>query len=459
MSTLPALDHDTLAERALAAARAAGATHADVVIEDARALNVTVHEGRIDTLRRSTTHGLGLRVIVDDAVGVVSTNDLDPAGLPALAARAVALARLATPDPANGMPTRDEADAGDGTDDPAALATWDPDIPALPAERAIERAIEMERIARASDARITRCDHAGVSLGDGTWVLANSHGVLRRERGTSMSCAVVALAADGERQQSGGYGYGARALAAMPAPEVLAREAVSRAVARIGARTVPAARVPVVMHPDVASSWIGRIAGAFSGEQVMRRASWLTDRLGERIASPLVTLVDDARLAGGLASSLYDGEGVRTGTHRLIDAGVCARFAYDLYTARRVGARSTGNASRSYSGTPAVGFHNLYLLPGTSRPEAILASVERGFYMDGQGSFGFNPVTGDYSFQAQGFWIERGEKAFPVDGVTGAGRSLEMLAAVTAVGDDLVFDGPTCAPTLRIAEMTVSGRG
>jgi len=455
-------DHalETLAQRAIEAARAAGATHADAVVEDSRSLNVKVHEGRIDTLRRSATHGLGLRVIVDDAVGVVSTNDFDPEALAALARHAVALARLATPDPANVMPTIDEAEAGilDPGDAAGRLGTYDPAILAEPAERVIERALALERIARGADARITRCDHAGVTLGDGAWVLANTHGVLRRERGTSISSGVVALADDGMRQQSGGYGVSSRSLAALPAAEAVAREAVARAVARIGARGVPSARVPVVMHPDIAASWIGRVAGAFSGEQVMKRASWLSESLGQTIAAPLVTLVDDARLTGGLGTSLFDGEGVRTGTHRLIDRGVCARFVYDLYTARRVGGRSTGNASRSYTGAPGIGFHNLYVMAGETPPEKILASVERGFYMDDQGSFGFNPVTGDYSFQAQGFWIERGEKAFPVDGVTVASRSLDMLRGVTAVGTDLVFDGSTVSPTLLIAEMMLSGR-
>jgi PmbA protein len=131
---------------------------------------------------------------------------------------------------------------------------------------------------------------------------------------------------------------------------------------------------------------------------------------------------------------------------------------YDHYTARRCGTRSTGNASRGYASVPGIGYHNLYIPAGADTPEAILGKIDRGFYMDDTGSFGFNDVTGDYSFQAQGFWVEHGEKQFPVEGVTVASTSLDMLRNVVAVGSDLEFDGSICAPTLLIAEMTVSGK-
>jgi PmbA protein len=134
-------------------------------------------------------------------------------------------------------------------------------------------------------------------------------------------------------------------------------------------------------------------------------------------------------------------------------------FLYDTYHARRAGTRSTGSATRGYSSVPGIGFHNLSLEPGGDSPEAILRKADRGFYMTDQGSFGFNSVTGDYSFQAQGFWIERGAKSFPVEGVTVAANSLDMLRNVAAVGNDLRWEGSVASPTLLIAEMTVSGGG
>ena len=170
-----------------------------------------------------------------------------------------------------------------------------------------------------------------------------------------------------------------------------------------------------------------------------------------------MTLVDDGTLPRRVGSSPYDGEGARTRRNVLLDRGRLAMFIYDHYHARRAQRATTANGLRGWSNTPGIGFHNLYVEPGAEPPEAILRRVETGFYFDDQGSYGFNSVTGDYSFQAQGYWIEHGEKAFPVEGVTVAGNSLDMLKAVTAVGNDLEWRASVACPTLLIGEMTVSG--
>ena len=279
-------------------------------------------------------------------------------------------------------------------------------------------------------------------------------GLLRAWSGTGISAYVQPLADDQDgKQQSGGYFVSRRRLAELPDLEWMAKEAARRAVARIGARPVPTARVPVVMHPDVAQSWLDDMYEAFTAEAVIKRESWLSGKLDTEIASPRVTLVDDGRLEAGVGTSPWDGEGVPTRRNVLIDRGRLAMFEYDCYWARRAGVRSTGNGM----GSTSIGYHNLFLEAGNEKPEAILARVERGFYMDDMGSYGFNPVTGDYSFQAQGFWIERGVKAFPVEGVTVAGRSFDMLRAIEAVGNDLRFNGSVASPTLLIGEMTVGG--
>jgi PmbA protein len=441
------------AEDALRRAAAAGADHAEVCVESSRAFTVRVQNGQIDSLKHSGTRGLGLRVFVGGAEGFVSSTDLRPDSLDDLARRAVALARFSTPDEFNGVPS--PAEAGEPVAD---LELFDPAVLEMPAERKIALALDLERIALAHDPRVTRSDSAGVSTHDGQFLVANSAGLVRGYSGTSVSAYVVALADDRDgRQQSGGYGVSKRWLGELPSAEKIGAEAARRAVSRLGARQVPTARVPVVMHPDIASAWIAEIYGALSGESLLKKSSWLTGRLGEQIGSPLVTLVDDGALPRGYGSSPVDGEGFATRRNVLIDRGRCAMFAYDAYHARRARTHSTGNGVRGYSSTPGVGYHNLYLERGTESPEAILARVERGFYMDDQGSYGFNDVTGDYSFQAQGHWIENGVKVFPVEGVTVASNSLDMLRHVAAVGDDLEFDGSVASPTLLISEMTVSG--
>jgi PmbA protein len=443
-----------LCAAALDRVRAHGAQVADACAESSSAFTVRAHGGIVESLKQSGTCGLGVRAVVGGAVGFASGTDLSPAGLDDLARRAVALARFATPDEANGAPDLAEA----GVPAPTELELFDPAAIDWPPERKIEMALELERVALAADARVTRSDGASVSSSGGAFAIANTHGVARSWEGTSVSAWVVALADDaGGRQQTGVEGMSVRRLADLPAAETLARRAAERAVNRIGARSVPTARVPVVMHPDIAGAWFAEMADAWSGESVIKQSSWLTGKLGEPVASPLVTLVDDGTLARRVGSSPYDGEGLATRRNVLLDRGRLAMFVYDHYHARRAGLAPTANALRGWSSAPGIGFHNLYVEPGDESPEAILRRMGRGFYYDDQGSYGFNGVTGDYSFQAQGYWIENGEKAFPVDGVTVAGNSLDMLRSIAAVGNDLEWRSAIACPTLLIGEMTVSG--
>ena len=437
-------------ERALRA----GAAQAEAGLGSVRSLSVRVNGGAVESVKQSATRGLGLRVLVGGAQGFVTSTDLSPASLDDLARHAVALARFSTPDEANAFPTPEEADDGPPPD----LGLVDPAVLELPAERCIAMALELERVALACDPRIRRTDGAGVSRRDARSVLVNSHGLVRREADASVSAGVAPLAEDGPaKQQSGWYGMVKCWLDQLESPEAIAREAARRALARIGARPVPTARVPVVLSPDIAAAWLGDLFDAFSGESQLRRTTWLTAPLGETIASPLVTLVDDGRMPRGVGSSAYDGEGIPTRRNVLIERGRFATILYDHYHARRAGTRSTGSAVRGYASTPTIGSTNLFLEAGRERPEAILARVERGLYVDDQGSYGFNPTTGDYSYQAQGFWVEKGVKVFPVEGVTVAASALDMLRGVAAVGSDLRFLGSVASPTLLIAEMTVSG--
>lgn len=443
-----------VAAAALDAARAAGANDAEACLEGYRSFTAEVLGGEVEQLKQSGTKSLGLRVLVGGAIGFATGTDLSRDGLAELAAHAVALAKLATPDESNALPSREDAGAAPDR----ALELFDERAAALPPERKIEMALELERLTLAHDPRIRRTDGASVSSGSGTFAIANSRGIAQAWSGTSVSAWVVALAEDaGGRQQTGVYGASKRWLADLPPIDGIAREAARRAVARIGARPIPTQKVPVIMHPDIAASWLSDLTDAFSGEEVLKKASWLTSLEGQAVGSPLVTIADDGRLVRGLGSSPYDGEGIATRRNVLIERGTLAKFLYDHVHARRAGTRSTGNAVRGSTSTPSIGTHNLYMEPGAESPEAILARVDRGFYYDDQGSYGYNPVTGDYSFQAQGFWVERGEKVHPVDGVTVAGRSLDMLKAIVAVGNDLEFRTTVASPTLLIAEMTVGG--
>ncbi len=454
--TPAATEYAATAERAVEWARGAGAAACDVLLEEGREFRADVLDGKPENVKQARSRGLGLRVLVGGRVAVVYTSDLREDSLRDLSARAVALARQASPDEFAGLPAGPLVAAGRPED----LALYDNAIVRLTTDEKIAMALEMERVARSYDKRIERLDGCAVVTREGSTTLASSNGGILSYRGTAITLFCNPLADDeGGRQQSGSYGASARSLAGVETPEQVAREGARRAVERIGARSVPTQKAPVLLHPEIASSWIANLFEAFSGEDIFKETSFLTGKLGQTIAPPSVTLVDDGLLRGGVASAPFDGEGQPTRRNVLVERGLCRMFVYDSYWARKAGTRSTGNAVRGYTGVPGIGHRNLYIENGDTSPEEMRRAVDRGFYMVDQGAFGYNATTGDYSYQAAGFWIEKGEIAFPVQEITVASSSLQMLQHIARVGNDLKFNGSVNSPTLLISEMTISGSG
>ena len=230
-------------------------------------------------------------------------------------------------------------------------------------------------------------------------------------------------------------------------------KSAKRALRKLGARRIPTCEAPVIFDPLVAPSLLRQLAGCLSGYAVYRGASFLASRMGERIAAPGVTIVDDGRRVGGLASRPFDGEGLATRRNVLVDQGRLRTWLLDTYAARKLGLASTGNAVRGGGASTT----NLWLEPGTLSPETIVTSTPRGLYVTELIGQGFNPVTGDYSRGASGLWIENSEIAYPVEEITIAGNFGDMLKQIDAIGNDLLWLGSAAAPTLRIARMTIAG--
>jgi len=217
-----------------------------------------------------------------------------------------------------------------------------------------------------------------------------------------------------------------------------------------------------VFAPEVARSLIGSVFEAASGDSIWRGASFLAGKLGEPIGAASLTIVDDNTMmlgtgAGGFGTSPFDGEGLPSLRTVVVEGGVLCNYLLNTYSARKLGMKSTHNASRGLAGTPGIGCGNLYLEPGRVTPEEIIAGVQAGLYVTSLMGFGVNVVTGDYSRGATGLWIENGQLTHAVEEVTIAGNLAEMLMNVTAIGNDLEFRGAVASPTLRIDGMTVAG--
>jgi PmbA protein len=262
--------------------------------------------------------------------------------------------------------------------------------------------------------------------------------------------------------QRDGWWSSARSFALLESPEAVGAEAARRTLRRLGARRVPTQKVPIVFAPEVARSLIGSLFEAASGDSIWRHASFLAGKLGETIAAPNLTLIDDNAMmlptgVGGFGTSPFDGEGLPSRRTVVVENGVLRNYLLNTYTARKLGMKSTHNASRGLAGTPGIGCGNLYLEPGMLTPEQIIGDISAGLYVTSLMGFGTNIVTGDYSRGATGLWIENGELTHAVEEITIAGNLGEMLRNVTAIGDDLKFRGAVASPTLRIDGMTIAG--
>ncbi|MGW8267931.1 MAG: TldD/PmbA family protein [Longimicrobiales bacterium] len=426
-----------------------GADSAEVLLQTGRQLNIEVRNGAMETIQESSSHGVGFRVFREGKMGFAHSNDLSDASIDQAIGSAIEFARHMTPDEHNVLPENPGVTAVEGL--------YDPELASVSMNAKISRITELERLAM-EDPRITKSDGARYGEGEGEVFLANSNGMAKSYRSSGCSTGISVVAEKGEQKSSGGEYCSRRFFSDLLPPEEIAEKAARSAYEMLDPRMVRTQRAPVVFDPDVAGSLLGGILGAINGERVLQGASFLAGKVGEKIASDLLTIVDDGTRSRGMASSPFDGEGVPTQRRTIIDGGVLEGYLYNTMVASRAGVESTGNASRGgYASLPGIGPHAFYVLNGETDPEEIIRSTRNGLYLKGVTGYGINPVSGNFSGGAQGFWIENGRLAFPVMGLTIAATADEMLNGIDLLGNDLDLNRTTTAPTFRIREMQIGG--
>ena len=432
----------------IARARTAGADAADAVLSRSAALSVSQRLGEREDLERAESDDLGLRVFLGQRQAFVSSSDLGAAALDELVTRALDMARTALEDPYCGL-----ADA-------QALAPELPDLDlfddAEPTAVALfEGAAAAEDAARAVPG-VTNSEGAGASWTRGTVALAASNGFAGAYTTSRHSVGASVLAGEGTSMERD-YDFAVSRFAAeLENAESVGRRAGERAVRRLGPRKVATTEVPVVFDPRVADSLLRHFAGAVNGSAVARGTSFLRDRLHQPVFAETLRIIDDPHRRRGLKSRPCDGEGAATQRRAIIEGGVLQTWLLDSSSARQLGLKTTGHASRGIGAPPSPAPSNLYLEPGPLTPAELMADLANGFYVTELIGFGVNLVTGDYSRGAAGFWIENGAVAYPVSELTIAGNLSDMFRSLTPA-DDLVFRAGTDSPTVRIEGMTVAG--
>jgi PmbA protein len=422
-------------------AREHGATACEAEVSEGLGQTVTVRQGEVETIEYNRDKSMGISVYIGQRRGHASTSDFSPQAVRATADAALSIAKFTASDEFAGL--ADEKLLARDIPDLDLYHPWD-----LPVERAIEVARACESAAFAVDKRIANSEGATVSLQQSHFAYGNSLGFLAGYPSSRhwISCAVIA--GKGDAMQRDDWYTSAREPAGLDAPELVGRTAGTRALARLGAKKIPTAQVPVLFEAPVAASLLGHFVSAVSGGSLYRKSSFLVDSLGKQIFSPLVEITEDPLIVKGEASSPFDEEGVATNRRSVVEAGIVRGYFLGSYSARKLGMQTTGNAG---------GTHNLLLKDSGQDLPQLLKQMGRGLLVTEMLGSGINMVTGDYSRGAAGFWVENGEIAYPVQEITVAGNLKDMFLGIVAAGKDIVKRGSKQCGSILIDRMTVAG--
>jgi PmbA protein len=446
-------DYKSLATEVVAELKKQGIDACDVFIEEASNFNTDVRLGKIEKLEQSISKGMGLRIFKNGATALTYSTDFAEKSIKNLVKDAIDIVKISNSDKYNGLAPREMLGIYGGE-----LRIFDESMTKIPAEKKIELAKEVEDSGLKYDKRVTNSEGSSWNDTISQITLATSDGFVGQYKSTAASLSVSLIAEEnGVKQTDYWFSFNRFANRLSPSKEI-GEEAARRVTKKLGGKKVKSQSAPVVVDPIVSRRLVRMLFGAASGQSIYRKSSYLMNKVGEQITSPLVTIVDDATMADGPGSRPFDGEGIKSSQVTVIEKGILKSYICDSYSARRLELKPTGNASRSYQSSPFISSTNLYIKAGASDPKDIVKSVKNGLYLTQLFSQGYNSVTGDFSIGAGGFWIENGEITFPAQEITLAGNLLNIFKNITMVGNDLSFRlGGAAAPTLLVSEATIGG--
>jgi len=429
-----------LASDALAHARLKGATACEVDVSEGFGQSVSVRCGEVETIEYNRDKGMGVSVYVGQRRGYASTSDFSPRALRETVEAALNIARFTAEDDCAGLP------------EPELLATEPMDLDLyhpweLPVEAAIELAGRCEAAAFETDERINNSEGASVSTQQAQFVAANSLGFMGGYPTSRHYIACSVIAGEQEAMQRDDWYTTHRNAGALEAPEAVGQQAARRAVARLNPKKISTGSFPVIFEAPLAAGLLGNFVQAVSGGALYRKSSFLLDHLGRQVFPEFVQLQELPHLPGALASSPFDNDGVRTRERQVVRDGVLQGYFLSVYSGRKLGLPSTGNAG---------GSHNLILTPGEHDLDGLLAQMGRGLLVTELLGHGVNYVTGDYSRGAAGFWVEDGRIAHPVEEITIAGNLKDMFRNIRAVGRDVQVRGSKRTGSILLDALTVA---
>ncbi|NBI42981.1 metalloprotease PmbA [[Haemophilus] felis] len=426
---------------ALELAQKAGAS-AEVAVTKTNGLSVSARHQEVENVEFNNDGALGISVYVGQRKGNASTSDLTHNAIKSAVDAALAIAKYTSEDPCAGLAEKE------------LMAFNAPDLRLYhPANIEVEEALELAKQAELSaleyDSRIVNSEGAAFNAHTGVRVYGNSYGMLQSYLSSrySLSCSVIAGA---QEQLESDYEYSiSRHIQKLESANWIGEHCAQKAVARLNPRKLATQQVPVVFLNDVATGLISHLTAAISGGSLYRKASFLLDHLGKQVLPNWFEISERPHLIGGLASSPFDSEGVRTQDREIIQQGILQTYLLTSYSAKKLGMRSTGHAG---------GIHNWLVKPNlTGGLKAILKQMGTGLLVTDLMGQAVNLVTGDYSRGASGFWVEHGEIQYPVAEITIAGQLQDMLRNIVAVSDDIEHRSNIQTGSILLESLKISG--
>jgi PmbA protein len=422
-------------------AKRQGASAAEAGLSQENGLSVTARMGDVETIEHHCDQGLGITVYWGQRKGSASTTDLSPASIKDTVRAACSIARYTNEDEYAGLPDKEQ------------LATEFPDLDVnhpwhLSVDEAIAMAVACEDAALSYGSEINNSEGATINTHQGIRVMGNSLGFLQGYSSTrhSLSCSVLGQRGDSMQRD---YWYSvARNANDLEAAADIGKKAAERTLRHLAARRLTTRQCPVLYAPETASGLLGSFIGAISGGNLYRKSSFLLDALGQQIFPGFVRIHEQPYLKGALGSAAYDGDGVATQTRDIVSEGILRGYVLGIYSARKLGMQSTGNAG---------GVHNLAIEPGSLDFQGMLKQMGTGLLVTELMGQGVKMVTGDYSRGASGFWVENGEIQYPVEEITIAGNLENMFKHIVAVGNDIDYRGNIRTGSILIEQMSIAG--
>lgn len=443
-------DYSNLAEVLVEKSQKMGAEDTEIYIINSHDLMIDISQGKIETLKTADNCGVGSRVLKNKRIGYSFSSDFSDQAFQKMLDNAVNNSLQATYDEANFFPHY--------SGDYPKLNLYNQNIIDVSLEEKINIAREIDHYAKNYDKRIKVTESCTYQDMVYNVVLLNSKGVGGSYQGTYSGIHCFVVAEENNENQTGFAMQFDLDLITLD-PKRIGEEAAEKAVKMLGAKTVKTQKTDLILDPFVSVNFLSVLAPSLSAEAVQKGKSMFINKLGTQIASEQMTIVDDGKKPGGLLSAPFDGEGVATQTTPVIVEGELQNFLHNTYTSHKEGVKTTSNSSRSsYKAIPEIGTTNFYIKKGNHKRDKLIKDLETGFYVtEVMGIHTADPITGDFSVGASGIWIEKGEFAFPVRGVTIAGNLIELLHSVDSVADDLTFYIGKGSPTIKISSVTVSG--